>query len=53
MRKNELANWELRVRNFRVYYSMKGPPEEMIVEVAAIGEKKGSRVFIGGVEWKP
>lgn len=47
MRPNPLAEWELRVRNFRVYYEV-GKIPEPIVQVQGIGIKEGSTVTIGG-----
>ena len=47
MRPNRLAEWELRVGDFRVYYTVW--KEE--VSIHAVGFKVGAKVFIGGKEW--
>jgi mRNA-degrading endonuclease RelE of RelBE toxin-antitoxin system len=51
LRPNVLADWELRVGELRVYYLVTEDPESL-VSVVALGEKRGSRVFIGGEELK-
>ena len=48
------ARWELRIgpgNRFRVFY--KTVRESGEVQVLAIGEKKGSKLFIGGKEFEP
>jgi mRNA interferase RelE/StbE len=45
---NELASWELRIGDLRVYYDVTEDPQT--VTVVAVGIKRGNRVFIGGVE---
>ena len=47
MRPNPLAAWELRVGNFRVYYRVFVEPDRM-VEIAAVGVKRGDEIWIGG-----
>lgn len=49
MRPNPLASWELRVGDFRVYYSIAEAPEA-IVHIHAIGIKWHNRVYIAGKE---
>ena len=49
LRPNLLADWELRVGDFRVYYLVSASPRPM-VWVVAIGEKVGNRLFIAGEE---
>ena len=49
MRPNQLAPWELRIDNFRVYYDIQTRPA-LLVLVLAVGVKIGNRVFIGGKE---
>ncbi len=44
MRPNLLAVWELRIGNFRVYYDI--DEEESIVDIRAIGIKKGNQICI-------
>ena len=51
MRPNPVAPWELRVESLRVYYDVVEEPEKLVT-VLAIGEKKRSRVFIGGEEFQ-
>lgn len=48
LRPNLLADWELRIGTFRVYYIV----ESKLVSVIAVGKKRGNRVFVGGVEVK-
>jgi len=47
---NELAEWELRLDPFRVFYDI--DHENGIVSVIAIGKKEGNRLYIRGVEYK-
>ena len=42
---NELADWELRRGNFRVFYNVE---DELIVVVKVIGEKKHNALFVRG-----
>ena len=50
MRSNELAVWELRIGDVRVYYDVQGGPggPEPTVQVRAIATKVGNRVYLGG-----
>jgi mRNA-degrading endonuclease RelE of RelBE toxin-antitoxin system len=50
LRPNDLAEWELRVGKFRVFYDVFEPVS--IVKIEAIGYKEGSRLFIHGEEYK-
>jgi mRNA-degrading endonuclease RelE of RelBE toxin-antitoxin system len=58
LRPNDLATWELRVGDFRVFYDIlqaddAGGHEEFdepTVSVLAVGLKRGSRLVIGGEE---
>lgn len=48
------ASWELRFgpnNRFRVLYDI--DEIEMSVNILAIGEKEGNRMFYGGEEYKP
>jgi mRNA-degrading endonuclease RelE of RelBE toxin-antitoxin system len=45
---NDLASWELRIGDLRVYYEVR--EAEQLVNVVAIGIKRRNRVFIGGAE---
>lgn len=47
MRPNPLAPWELRAGDLRVYYDV--TEETQTVTVVAVGIKRGSRVYIGGI----
>ena len=47
---NELAEWELRVGDFRVFYDVDEANE--LVKVEAIGRKIRERVMIRGQEFK-
>lgn len=46
LRPNKLAEWALRVDNFCIFYDV--VPADLAVRVIAIGEKKGSDLFIQG-----
>jgi mRNA-degrading endonuclease RelE of RelBE toxin-antitoxin system len=48
---NDLATWELRVRELRVFYDVETEPKPM-VWIRAIGRKVGNRLYIGGKEIK-
>src|SRR5262249_9091645 len=45
---NDIASWELRIGDMRVYYNVL--EDSQTVLVAAVGMKHGNRVFIGGIE---
>lgn len=46
MRLNETADWELRIRHFRVLYTV--DTMVRIIEIQRIGEKRGNRFFFRG-----
>ncbi len=48
LRPNELAEWELRVDLFRVFYDVL----EDVVRVVAIGLKQGNELFIHGERYE-
>ena len=50
LRPNEVAEWELRVDKFRVFYDV--DEEKQVVKIEAVGYKKGSVLFIHGEEYK-
>jgi mRNA-degrading endonuclease RelE of RelBE toxin-antitoxin system len=47
---NDLADWELRVGAYRVFYDV--VPAEGIVKVKAIGHKEHNELYIRGKEFK-
>jgi mRNA-degrading endonuclease RelE of RelBE toxin-antitoxin system len=49
LRPNPLAPWELRVGVLRVFYELDGL-EPDLVNVLAIGIKKGNQLFVSGKE---
>ncbi len=49
LRPNPLAPWELRIGKLRVFYDV-AETEPKSVYIVAIGEKRGSKLFIGGKE---
>ena len=51
MEPNELARWELRVRDYRVFYDV--IESESRVLVVAVGKKEHDRLVIGGKEVNP
>jgi mRNA-degrading endonuclease RelE of RelBE toxin-antitoxin system len=44
LRPNQLAEWALRIDEFRVFYDV--TPAEPIVKIVAVGEKRGNDVYI-------
>ena len=48
LRPNEVAEWELRLGKFRVFYNVHD--EVMIVSIEAVGFKIGKLLFIRGEE---
>lgn len=50
LRPNEVAEYELRIGKFRVFYDVDEP--EKIVKIEAVGYKEGSRLFIHGKEYE-
>jgi mRNA-degrading endonuclease RelE of RelBE toxin-antitoxin system len=50
LRPNALAEWELRVEAFRVFYDVLAVDE--IVKVVAIGVKDGNDLFIHGEKYE-
>ena len=50
LRPNELAEWELRVATFRVFYDV--DEENDIVKIEAVGYKQGNFLFIHGEEYE-
>lgn len=50
LRPNALAEWELRLGKFRVFYDV--DEQAATVKVEAIGTKEGSTLFIHGEEYE-
>jgi mRNA-degrading endonuclease RelE of RelBE toxin-antitoxin system len=50
LRPNPLAKWQLSVGDFRVFYDVDEPRNEVVI--LAIGTKVGNRLNIGGKEYK-
>ena len=50
LRPNQIAEWELRVDNFRIFYDI--DKDGKIVKIATIGYKIGSKLFIHGEEYE-
>jgi mRNA-degrading endonuclease RelE of RelBE toxin-antitoxin system len=50
LRPNEIAEWELRIGKFRVFYNV--DKEKLIVSIEAIGFKIGNVLFIRDKERK-
>jgi len=46
LRPNQLAEWELRLGDFRVFYDLVA--NELVVRIVAIGNKVGNQLFIHG-----
>ncbi len=51
LRPNKLAEWELRVGTFRVFYDL--DRDNAMVKIRAIGYKEGNKLFIRGEEYEP
>ena len=49
LRPNQLAEWELRMDRFRVFYDVDTEKQRVIIE--AIGYKRGNQLFIRGEEY--
>ena len=50
LRPNQLAEWELRIGEFRVFYDVDA--EQAVVKIEAIGCKQGSKLFVHGQEYE-
>ena len=50
LRPNKLAEWELRLDRFRVFFDM--DEVNRLIQVQAVGYKRGSRLFIQGKEYE-
>ena len=50
LRPNELAEWELRVKHFRVFYDADEISQE--VRIVAVGMKRGNTLYIHGEEFQ-
>ena len=50
LRPNQLAEWELRIGDFRVFYDV--DLDESLVKIEAIGYKEGSTLFVHGEEYE-
>ena len=49
---NELADWELRVQDFRVFYDVVEEEADRSVKIKAVGHKQHNKLFVGGTEVK-
>jgi mRNA-degrading endonuclease RelE of RelBE toxin-antitoxin system len=49
---NELADWKLRVEDFRVFYDVAEEGDRQTVKIKAIGHKVHNTLFVGGKEMK-
>lgn len=49
LEEHPIAPWELRIGDLRVFYDL-SPEEADVVEILAVGFKKGNRLFIAGKE---
>lgn len=50
LRPNRLAEWELRVGKYRIFYDV--DEEDGLVRIVAIGYKEGNRLFILDEEYE-
>jgi len=49
LRPNQLAEWELRIGDFRVFYDV--DTNQAMVKIEAVGYKRGSKLFVHGEEY--
>src|SRR5947209_19880829 len=52
LRPNALAEWELRVDEFRVFYDVATGPDAPTVKIVAVGQKQANKLFIHGEEYE-
>jgi mRNA-degrading endonuclease RelE of RelBE toxin-antitoxin system len=50
LRPNQLAEWELRVEQSRVFYDV--DPQTATVKIEAVGYKQGNRLYVHGQEYQ-
>ncbi len=50
LRPNRLAEWELRVDRFRIFYDI--DEEKAMVKIEAIGHKRGNRLYLRSKEFQ-
>ena len=50
LRSNRVAEFELRITRFRVFYDV--DENKNLVKIEAVGHKEGSRLFIRGKEYQ-
>jgi len=50
LRPNQLAEWELRVGDFRVFYDI--DHDNAAVKIKAVGYKQGRKLFVHGEEYE-
>ncbi|MGH8577474.1 MAG: type II toxin-antitoxin system RelE/ParE family toxin [Gammaproteobacteria bacterium] len=48
LRPNQLAEWELRIDRFRVFYDVDEPTQR--TKIVAVGYKRRSRLYLRGEE---
>jgi len=51
LRPNQLAEWELRVDEFRVFYDLDAETAA-VKKMEAVGHKRGSKLFVHGEEYE-
>lgn len=49
LRPNQVAEWELRIDRFRVFYDVDGNAQA--VEIKMVGYKEGNHLFVQGKEY--
>lgn len=47
---NDMADWELRVQTYRVFYDVVTEETHQIVRIKAVGHKEHNTLYIGGRE---
>src|SRR2546423_14392425 len=50
LRPNQLAEWELRIGDFRIFYDV--DQDNSLIKIQTVGYKEGSRLIIQGKEYK-
>ena len=50
LRPNRLAEWEMRIDQFRIFYDV--DPQTAVVKIEAVGYKEGNCLYVHGREYE-
>ena len=50
LRPNQLAEWELKIGDFRVFYDIVA--NDLVVRIVAVGNKLGNQLFVHGERYE-